>query len=55
MLSERERLTALINNMREWTPGSGAYHLEEEDIPIEDTIPEEVETAAPENTAAPQG
>ena len=34
MLSERERLTALINNMREWTPGSGAYHLEEEDIPI---------------------
>ena len=34
MLTDEERLTALINNLTNWSESSGSYHLEREDIPI---------------------
>lgn len=34
MITDRERLVALINNLEQWSDVSGAYHLEREDIPI---------------------
>lgn len=34
MLNDDERLVALINNLDQWSGCSGAYHLEQEDIPI---------------------
>ena len=34
MLTDEERLTALINNLTNWSESSGSFHLEHEDIPI---------------------
>ena len=34
MLTEDERLIAMINNLKEWSETSGAFRIEQEDIPI---------------------
>ena len=34
MIDNNDRLTALINNLEQWPDCSGAFHLEQEDIPI---------------------